>query len=207
MTQKPEPRYDDPRGVRIRAATRSGLIVFVLLAFSACASFDVQTDWNPQYDFGRLQTFRWADRPQTMTGDTTVDTNGLLAQRVMQAVDANLSAKGYTKTATSQADFEVAWFLTIEPKTQVSTVNNYYGYGPGIGWGGYGGYGGGSTTTMVDSYNEGTLIIDLRDPAGQLLWRGSASARLREKVDPQKAQQRVDDAVGQILAKFPPPTS
>jgi hypothetical protein len=200
--------------MRIRTGAGAGWIRRVALALLAsavallagCASFKVSSDWDPQYDFGRLQTWRWADVSQTPTGVPAIDTDGLLAQRVMRSVEEALAGRGYVKTATSEGDFEVAWFLTVEPKTKVTTVNDYHGYGgPYRGW--YGaGYGG--STTVVDSYNEGTLIIDVKDAtSGQLIWRGSASARLREKADPEKSQQRANEAVSAILEKFPPPAA
>ena len=115
----------------------------------------------------------------------------------------------YAKTDADMADFVVGWFFTIEPKTQVTTIDSYHGYGYGYGGGryGWGGPGYGSSTTMVDQYNQGTLIIDMRDgKTDKLFWRGSGSARLREKGDPNKAQQRADGAIKAILSKFPPPT-
>lgn len=190
-------------------AIRAGLVCLMsgaLLLVGGCASFKVNSDWDPQYDFSRLQTWRWADVSQTPTGVPAIDTDGLLAQRVMRSVEEALAERGYVKTATSEGDFEVAWFLTVEPKTKVTTVNDYHGYGgPYRGW--YGsGYGG--STTVVDTYNEGTLIIDVKEAAsGQLIWRGSASARLREKADPEKSQERANEAVSAILEKFPPPTA
>ncbi len=192
------------RSTALRMLTGASAVGLALV-MSGCASIKVNTDWNPEYDFARLQTWRWADDSQRETGNTAIDTDDLLARRVRTAVTQVLTGKGYTETTTSQGDFEVAWFLTVEPKTKVTTVNDYHGYGgPYRGW--YGaGYGG--STTVVDSYNQGTLIIDIKDgKTGELVWRGSATARLREKADPEKAQQRAFDAVAEILAKFPPPS-
>ncbi|MDH4016102.1 MAG: DUF4136 domain-containing protein [Actinomycetota bacterium] len=194
------------RGLR-RMGRSFALLVACSVAFvhAGCSTLKVHSDWDPEYDFSRVQTWKWATVSQTPTGSAVVDTDGLLAQRVMRAVETSLAGRGYVKTETSEGDFEVAWFLTVEPKTQVTTINDYHGYGgPYRGW--YGaGYGG--STTVVDSYNEGTLIIDIRDgKSGQLIWRGSATARLREKADPEKAQQRANEAVTKILEKFPPPS-
>lgn len=193
---------------RRRRGMRVGLAVFVALS-AGCASIDTHADWDPAVDFLRLQTWKWAQNAQTMTGNTAADTDGLLARRVTAAIDQTLSSKGYVETGTDQADFEVAWFFTVEDRTQVTTINDYQGYGAGYrGW--YGaGYGGYSTSqTMVDNYRQGTLIIDVKDGAsGELIWRGSGSARLKEKTDPATAQARANDAVAQILARFPPPSS
>jgi hypothetical protein len=51
-------------------------------------------------------------------------------------------------------------------------------------------------------YTEGTLVIDLRDPATRsLLWRGIAS---EEKNDATKIEGKLDDMVRKALAKYPP---
>lgn len=196
---------------QIRKAIRFLLASVLVAGLAGCASIDVNSDWDPEVDFTRLQTWRWADQSQMPTGNVAFDSNGLLAKRIMRSVEVVMVERGYTKTGTDKGDFEVAWFFTVEPKTQVTTVNDYHGYGGyGGGWygRGYGGGYGGGSTTMVDSYNEGTLIIDVKDSAsGKLIWRGSGTARLREKSDPAKAEQRAHDAVSQILAKFPPPSA
>ncbi len=110
-------------------ARRARLVALAALCglvagLGGCASFKTHSDWDPQYDFARLQTWRWADVSQTPTGMTAIDTDDLLAQRVMRSVEEALAARGYVKTSTSEGDFEVAWFVTVEPKTKVTTVTN-----------------------------------------------------------------------------------
>ena len=186
---------------------RVGLVLLLLSLFplSGCKTIDVNSDWDPAYDFGRLQTWKWSEESQMPTGNQTFDSDGLLSRRVQVAVAQNLAARGYVETETSQADFEVAWFFTVEDRTDVTTVNDYHGYGGAR----YGWYGGGYSTshTMVDNYKQGTLIIDVKagEPE-QLVWRGSGTARLKEKNDPATAQARANEAVASILAQFPPPT-
>lgn len=193
------------------ARSRLGLLVFaVVAAISAagCQTLDVTADWDPNVDFMRLQTWKWAPEAQIFTGNTTFDTDGLLSRRITNAIGLTLKNRGYVETQTDQADFQVAWFLTVEDKTQVTTVNDYHGYGGRYGWYGAGyGAGYGTSQTMVDTYQQGTLIIDIKDGTnGELIWRGSGSARLKDKPDPATAQARVNEAVESILAKFPPPS-
>jgi hypothetical protein len=57
----------------------------------------------------------------------------------------------------------------------------------------------------VREYERGTLLIDILLPAERtLVWRGSASGRLRETSDPAKREQRINDVVARILDRFPP---
>ena len=74
--------------------------------------------------------------------------------------------------------------------------NRWYGYRVG-GWGG--------PQTYVRDYDEGTLLIDVIDPATmQLLWRGSGTGVVDPQASPEKREQRINEAVEQILADFPP---
>jgi hypothetical protein len=51
-------------------------------------------------------------------------------------------------------------------------------------------------------YAEGTLVIDLRDPATHsLVWRAIAS---EEKRDPIKIEGKLGDMVQKSLKKYPP---
>ena len=73
-----------------------------------------------------------------------------------------------------------------------------YGYGYGYGYGyRYGGY--------VDEYLEGTLVIDIIDPvANEVIWRGWASDAMDADPDPSRVRKYVNEAVTEILARFPP---
>ena len=196
------------RGARRGALALGAALFAVAFALAGCSTIKTTADWDPDMDFSRLQTWKWAPHPQVKTGDTTTDTDGLMAERVKKGISRALTQRGYAWAEEGPADFEVAWFVTIEPKTRVTTVNDYHGYGYGGRYYGWGGPGYGSSTTMVDNYNQGTLIIDMRKGGddGKLFWRGSGSTRLRDQSrDPAKAQVDAHKAIAKILTKFPPP--
>jgi hypothetical protein len=74
----------------------------------------------------------------------------------------------------------------------------YYGYRGGY----YSGYGSGYET-RVDQYTEGTLTLDMIDPAEmKLLWEGSLKGRLTKK-DIKDMAATADQAVAEIFVKFP----
>ena len=51
-------------------------------------------------------------------------------------------------------------------------------------------------------FTEGTLVIDLRDPATHsLVWRAIAR---EDKRDPSKIEGKLDDMVKKSFAKYPP---
>ena len=180
----------------------------------SCASVRIDSDWDPAVDFSKLSCWSWKSPPQKRTGRVRYDEDGPFAGRVRRAVERTMKNRGFTKLQTGEPDFRIDFFLVVEDKTDVTAVNNYYGYGPGWGWryGYHSGWGYGpqgfGTQVVADQYKQGTLILDIVSPdTNQLIWRGSASARLADNPKPQKSQARIDDAVQKILDRFPPEPS
>jgi len=175
------------------------IIATVLVAFFlACASTRVTDDYDVNADFSSYATFAWLPQPQEMTGDARVD-NPLIAERVRAAIDRTLTSKGYRPASETPPDFLVGYFLSLEQKIDVRTIDRYYGAGRYRHWGGIG------YETHVTQYEEGTLVIDIVDAeAERLVWRGAGSRRISKSPTPQKSTQRVNEAVEAILARFPP---
>jgi uncharacterized protein DUF4136 len=179
-------------------------VAVAVLVAAGCGRYHVRTDWQPGTDFTRLGTYAWRSRDDAMPRDPRVD-NDLFETRVRDAVDDELRAKGY-RLVDGPADFEVAWDAWIQPRSDVTAFPSWgFGFGGFHGGPGFWGLGVGSDI-YVDQYDEGTLILDVLDPAtGRLLWRGSAESRLRENGTPEERTRRVRDAVHAILERFPPP--
>ena len=63
----------------------------------------------------------------------------------------------------------------------------------------------GRTEIIVREYEVGTLLLDILDPGERsLLWRGSGNARVRESSDPAQRERQINEAVKNILRRFPP---
>lgn len=175
------------------------------IPLAACSSGpQVQSDFDPSFNFSQLSTYTWAAR--TDAGKDPAVYNNIVESRVKEAVNQALQAKGF-REVSSDASFMVAWHGAINQQHSVETVGTSYGYG----WGWYGGYGGpgmgyGTSTTYVNSWNEGTLIIDIVDvKENKMVWRGSAQGEMDEhRDDPQAMQQGLNDAVTKMMATFPP---
>ena len=175
------------------------LAVLVTTAvMGACSSMKIHTDYDPSADLASLQSYAWLPDPRPPTGDPRLDSS-LLDARVRSAVDSQLAARGHSETFPYEADFLVAYHIALETKLDVDTIHHGYGYGRGR-W-----YGGGTSSTRVREYEQGTLLLDFVDPkTRQLLWRGSASARIRPGNSPEESQKRTDEAVAAMLELFPP---
>lgn len=181
-------------------AIRSAATAAIALSLAACSGMTIRSDFNPQADFSKYTTYAWLPAPQT--GNPRTD-NALVEGRIKNAVDAALAAKGYTKGTEANANFWVGYHLNIEGQMDVTTVNNYYGYGWGRGY--YGMYGPGYQSTQVRYYDQGTLLIDVVDAqVKELVWRGTGEAEVRPDTKPEDRERRLNEAVAKILERFPP---
>lgn len=201
----------------MRTKRRNGARVghFMLIAaaagLAACSTVKVDSEYDKQADFSRLKTFRWAEVPAVTVGDPRVEDTALQA-RVHLAVNRELEAKGLRRVEGTDADLLVNYHVTLEEKMTGEKVNDKYGYSPGGGWTqgahqgwswGLGGYNTPSVPTTY--YEEGTVIIDMVDPATKLLiWRGSARTVVDLDSDPEVRRQRLNEAIQRIFAQYPP---
>jgi uncharacterized protein DUF4136 len=158
-----------------------------LLFATACFAQQVKTDYDRGTDFSRDKTYSW-EKVQTQ--------DPLWVDRIKEAVNAALTAKGWTPVASGGDVSVVAIEMT---KNQQSLDTFYNGFGGGWRWGG----GFGDTTTTVHNYKVGTLVVDLFDPKSKaLIWRGSSSDTLSNKSD--NNIKNLDKGVQKMFDHFPP---
>jgi hypothetical protein len=187
--------------VRISTLITPILAAVVVLA---CTSPSSQYDYDQSVDFGKYRRWAWLPRPQQQpSGDPRID-NSLTRQRIESAVSRNLAAKGYEQVDAEAADFRVGYVVTVEKRLDSSGVSTSIGFGRYSGGSGFG-ISIGGPGTPIREYEEGTLLIDIRDKdSDDLLWRGSSTSRLDEATTPEESEQKINGIVGEILANFPP---
>jgi hypothetical protein len=161
--------------------------LFVLTAASFAQQ--VKTDYDRTTNFAQYKTYSWQ---KVETQDP------LQVDRIKSAVDAALTAKGWTQVPSGGNVSLVATEVT----TNQQTLNTYYNnFGGGRRFRGGGGFG--TSTTTVDNYKVGTLVLDMVDAqTNKLVWRGSASDALSNKSD--KNIKNLDKGVQKMLKHFPP---
>jgi len=185
------------------ASTHLAGVVITLLAvlLTACATDPVTGTASasaPDYDFSTAHTFDWY--PPPLTGDPRLD-SPLLDGRIRSAVSAELQKRGLQPADGDAADLLVTFSKALADRVEYHVVNRHYGYEPG--WGMQ--RRPGATSTYVDAYTEGSLILDLIDARTQkLVWRGHVSGRVKEKLPEAQRQARLQKAVADLLADFPP---
>ncbi len=171
------------------------MAVFILGLITGCAQpLVVNYDYDTTYDFTKLKTYEWLPSPP---GDQMED---LVEKRVQGAVDSQLRAKGYNRSAESP-DFMVS-VEGIKKTVDSGSVAVGGSIGVPVGRGSMS-VGMGKSKPRVKQ--EGTLNLNFVDARTQtLVWKGMAQAEIKEKTSPEEQQQSINQVVAEILKKFPP---
>lgn len=171
----------------------------LLISLVGCSSVTVKSDYDPEYDFGKFKTYRWADASEINPNDELAK-NPLILKRVQAAIDKELAAKGFELADSKEVDVVLLTHAGVKERTQIHQTGggHYRGwYDPY--WGPYGG------TTTVSQYEEGTLVIDIISWENkELAWRGMGTSILNDYSDPEKVTEVINNWVAKILAQFPP---
>ncbi|WP_316832234.1 DUF4136 domain-containing protein [Pedobacter aquatilis] len=172
------------------------MLIAVVIAFSGCSSLRTASDYDKSVDFNAYKTYNFYDK-----GIARVKLNNLDKRRLMAAVEAEMNAKGFTKS--DRPDLLVNLVVVAREKTDFYGPAYYGGWGWGWGWrGGWGGWGGWGSN-YVNQYIEGTIIIDFLDPAKKILfWHGQGAGFNLDNFS--KREQRLYTGVKEILAQYPP---
>jgi len=161
------------------------VVLTQLLALTVAAQ-KVTVDHDKSVVFSKYRTYAWKEG--------TPAKNPLMATRIVQAIDNQMTLKGLTKVAGDRdPDLFIVYHAAVDYETQLNTV------GMGYGWGYYGG----TTTTYVDKIPIGTLLVEMGDPSSQkMVWRGQGTDDLSDK--PEKIEKKINQIVEKLFKKFPP---
>jgi len=166
------------------------IVVLGLLVSTAAVAQKINVDWDRQANFSEYHTYMWQASPHPA--------KGFWDQRITDAVDKPLQAKGLTKV-DSNPDVWVVYSNSIHDQKEV--VGTGYNMGPYWGWGVWGG----PTTTTYNTWvtKVGTLVVEISDPKQKdLLWRGSATDTISDNSD--KNIKTLDKAVAKLFKGYPP---
>jgi hypothetical protein len=169
----------------MKLAQRFAVLLATLLVTTLAFSREVRTDYDHHANFERYRTYSWAK----------VETpNSLWDERVKEAVDKALQSKGWQQVPDGGDVSIVAVGTTNEKRT----LRTFYDGFDGWMWGGFA-----DATTYEDTYQVGTLIVDMFDTrTKKLIWRGTASDVLSSKPD--KNVKELEKAVDKMFEHFPP---
>ena len=174
----------------MRKGLRFGMIAIVmgLLATTVALAQDVKYNFMPGTDFSKYHTYKW------VAIEGGAHPNQIMDAEIKQAVDAQLTTKGLTKTDSDKADLYVGYQIAIDQEKQW----NAYGMGGGLRWGGMG-------TATQSTINVGTLVLDMYDPTTkQLIWTGNATKTIDPSSNQEKNQKNLNKSMQKLLKNFPP---
>jgi hypothetical protein len=185
-----------------KSILQSLLLGGTLLALGAC-SLPVRTDINTNLSVTSCHTYAFADEHVANTDQPSAFGNPLNAERLRQAIEANMSARGIQKAADRKsADCVVGYAMGTR-----QVFDDYYGnFGIGWGWGGgWGnrGWGGGFGYDGPYVRDETRISVDLFDAKSRIpIWHASVSQSVSELTGPH-AVERINAATTAIFTKFP----
>jgi hypothetical protein len=161
------------------------LAVAALLTPSLAAAQKVSYDYDKSAKFTDFKTYSMKDG--TKVGQELID------ERIVNAIDAELAAKGFKKT-DANPDLYVVYHVAFDKQKDISTFSS-----------GYGGWGTNTTTTQVRDILVGTLVIDMADAKkNQLAWRGMGTKEVDTQAKPDKRDKSINNAVKKIFKNYPP---
>ena len=160
--------------------TVAALTTAMLIAVTAYAQ-KVTTDSDPAAPFAKYKTYAWTKG--------TPSPNPLADQRIHTAVDSQLAAKGLT-LAAGNPDVIVATHVLTQPQHDIVADGfGPWGFGPGV--------------ASVETYVQGTLIVDLYDATTKkMVWRGVATGTESDK--PSRNTEKIDRSLTKMFERYPP---
>lgn len=174
-----------------RRTGRAGLVVMAA-ALAACATTEVDTDYDRRANFAQYRTFQLQEGRVLVNG---VETEGdtLLTDRIEGYLRQGFAGKGLRPVAEN-ADLIVTYTSGARNVMEVEPWDGYsYGWVTGFG-----------DDAWVDEYQEGTLVIDVIDRrTNKLVWRGVT----RTEADNLRSPAVIRNAVDEALDRYPPGAS
>jgi hypothetical protein len=170
-----------------------------IIVLSGCSTVSVTTDYDHTANFGSYRTY--ALEPAANAPSLSPSSDAALRN----TLNASLAARGIREVGKAdRPDLAVVPHAKTQQKYNVEQYTTW-GYGPGA-WPYYGGYygvwyGAPYTYNTIESYTEGTLVLDFVDPARKkLVFRGVATATVGSA---ESNAEKIREAVQKIVEKIP----
>ncbi len=160
------------------------ILIFALLTTVAFAQ-KVTVEFDASANFATYRTF--AIREGQINSKNPALNSELVKKRIEDAIGRAMIAKGMM-ASPGQSDLNVRYHFGSARKTEVERYP--------AGWRGL------RTRVVRVPYNEGTLVIDLRDATTRsLVWRAIAA---EDQRDAAKLEGKLDNMVKKSFEKYPP---
>jgi hypothetical protein len=164
------------------------------LGLTACATMTVSSHAERGLDFTPYLTYDWGPPDALPTGDPRLDKNPFFQDHLQGAVEKQLAAKGFERSASGTPDLLIHYHASINQRIDVNRIDLEYGYC----------YGENCQVRVVDC-EAGTIVLDIVDTrTNRLIWRGWAQDSIEGTLDNQdRMAQNIDEGVRRMLRRFP----
>jgi len=168
---------------------------FASLLLWSCNTLKVSMDYDRDVDFNKFKSFKFTEEAKIYPG------NELNRRRVLAAIESEMQKEGFGMSENADVWIDIE-FNVVEQQSATATTSSPHSY-----WGGgyrYG-YGMGFSTTTINynTYEVGTIFINMIDASNQqLVWQG----RGEKTVNPtaKNIEQRINDGIAKIFTRYPP---
>jgi len=151
----------------------------------------ISYDFDKSADFSKYRTYTWAESGGELN-------DSLTHRRIVNAIDLQMSAKGFVKVERGSAPDVV-----VEYRTVFSRALNVNAYSSGIGGFRFAPSRNGSA--RAEEFLVVTLAVNIVDvKTNQLLWRGTATKDVEMGASPEKRDKNINKAAEKLFKSFPP---
>lgn len=161
-----------------------------LFLFASCSSVQVFSDHDSSIDFSKYSTFAYFKSEIDQVKISDLD-----KRRILKAIDAEMSAKGLSKSEIP--DLLIGFTTQAKEQIYINNQNNW-----GWGWG-FNPWFWGPSFNSVSTRTEGTLFVNIIDATTkQLVWQGKGRGGIQENY--KNRDERIALFVKSIVSNYPP---
>ncbi len=172
---------------------------------AGCSSMRATSEYNREFDFGRIQTYQWIGGPEEIldTADTYIN------EDIQKALDTELANRGLRKTSDkTAADVQVAYYIKLQEHQEYASIgmderdfsggfiysreNNNWGYV--------------ERNPDLNAYTVeiGKLTVLIYDAdTGKRIWRGNLQTEIDRSRPHDKQQARIHAAAKKLMDRLP----
>lgn len=182
------------------------VLLAVTGALLSAAKIKTRAQHDKTYDFSTVKTWDW-DNPMhgkvimlRSQDDDPEPVRQRFESTIMDAVAAQLQARGLTRASGSPPDLTATYYLVVkynmsaQEMGQFLPATTFWGLPPFA-----------PATTSFKAVQQGSLVVDLAAPSVKsVVWRGIAETEVEPSKTDDERKTRIQEGVRKMLEKFPP---
>ena len=176
------------------------LTIFV----AGCNSMKATSERDKEFDFGRIQTYRWIDGPEEIIGKADTYIN----EDIQKALNTELVNRGLRQTLEA-ADVQVAYYVKLKEVMEYtdSTSRTEREFSGGFvysreskSWN----YAEREPDLNIYAIEIGTLTVLMYDTeTGKRVWRGNLQTKIDRSLTKDKKEALIRAAAEKLMARLP----